>query len=78
MLITKRGEKPHEYLRFKCPMCGTEMIADANNGDCAICNGIEYTDCPVCGYTLWYNRHGKGHVSIEEYNEIKSQYEQKE
>ena len=78
MLITKRGDKPHEYLRFKCPICGTEMIADANDGDCAITNGIEFTDCPVCGYTLWYDRHGQGHVSVEEYNIIKSQYEQKD
>lgn len=78
MLITKRGDKPHEYLRFKCPTCGTEMIADANDGDCAITNGIEFTDCPVCGYTLWYDRHGQGHVSAEEYNKIKSQYEQKD
>lgn len=78
MLITKRGDKPHEYLRFKCPTCGTEMIADANDGDCAITNGIEFTDCPVCGYTLWYDRHVQGHVSVEEYNKIKSQYEQKD
>lgn len=78
MLITKRGEKRHEYLRFKCPTCGTEMIVDANDGDCAISNGEAFTNCPVCGYTLWYIRHGKGHVSIEEYNKIKSQYEQKE
>lgn len=79
MLITKRGDKPHDYLRFKCPTCGTEMIADAEGGDCAILNGgIECTSCPVCGYNLRYDWHGKGHVSIEEYNKIKSQYEQKE
>lgn len=78
MLITKRGEKPHEYLKFKCPTCGTELIADANDGDCIVFNGIELTSCPVCGYSLWYNRHGQGSVSAEEYNKIKSQYEQME
>lgn len=78
MLITKRGEKPHNYKKFKCPACGTELIADADDGDCAILNGIEYTSCPVCGLTLWYNRHGQGSISTEEYNKIKSQYEQME
>lgn len=76
MLITKRGEKPHNYKKFKCPTCGTELIADVNGGDCVILNGIEYTSCPVCGYNLWYDRHGLGSVSTEEYNKIKSQYEQ--
>lgn len=28
MLITKRGEKPHDYRKFKCPTCGTELIAE--------------------------------------------------
>lgn len=78
MLITKRGEKLHDYRKFKCPTCGTEMIADAEGRDCAILNGKEYTSCPICGYTLWYDRHGQGRVSAEEYNKIKSQYEQME
>lgn len=78
MLITKRGEKLHNHLRFKCPTCGTEMIADANDGDCVLLNGIEYTSCPVCGRPLWRDRHSKGSVSVEEYNKIKSQYEQKD
>ena len=79
MLIIKRGEKPHEYLRFKCPTCGTEMIADANERkDCIILDYIMFTWCPVCGYEIRYDRHGKGHVSVEEYNKIKSQYVQKD
>lgn len=71
MLITRRGEKLHDYRKFKCPTCGTELIADAEDGDL-------WTTCPVCGYFLRYGRHGKGSVSTEEYNKIKSQYEQME
>lgn len=79
MLITKRGEKQHDYRKFKCPTCGTELIADAEGGDCIISRGREPgTTCPVCGHTLWYIRHGQGSVSTEEYNKIKSQYEQME
>lgn len=78
MLITKRGEKPHEYLKFKCPTCGTELIADAKSGDCVVLDYTPYTSCPVCGYDLRYDRHGQGKVTTEEYNKIKSQYEQME
>lgn len=73
MLITKRGKKPYEYLKFKCPTCGTELIADAWDGDCIFRNGEPRTTCPVCGYFLWYGRHGKGRVSAEEYNKLKAQ-----
>lgn len=76
MLITKRGEKPHEYLKFKCPTCGTEMIADAKSKECVVLDYTAFTSCPVCGFEMRYDRHGNGHVSVEEYNEIKSQYEQ--
>ena len=79
MLITKRGEKPHDYRKFKCPTCGTELIADARGGECIFSrDGEPHTTCPVCGYFLWYGRHGNGYVSTEEYNKIKSQYEQME
>lgn len=78
MLITKRGEKPHDYRKFKCPICGAEMIADANSLDCRLRDGIVYTTCPVCGYILRHDKHGQGSISTEEYNKIKSQYEQME
>lgn len=76
MLITKRGEKLHDYRKFKCPTCGTEWIADADGGECInSMDGDLWTTCPVCGYLLRYGRHGKGSVSTEEYNKIKCQYE---
>jgi predicted RNA-binding Zn-ribbon protein involved in translation (DUF1610 family) len=78
MLVTKRGEKPHDYLRFKCPTCGTELIADAKSKECVVLDYTTYTSCPVCGYELRYDRYGQGKVSVEEYNKIKSQYEQKD
>lgn len=79
MLITKRGEKPHEYLKFKCPTCGTEFICDAKDKtECIHLNFHYYVNCPVCGCTLWDSNVIEPYISIEEYNKIKSQYEQME
>jgi ribosomal protein S27E len=78
MLITKRGERPNRYLKIKCPMCGTELITDTINEDCDILNDKKYIPCPVCGCNLWYDSCGRGYISEEEYNKIKSQYMQKE
>lgn len=78
MLITKRGEKQHDYRKFRCRRCGSEFICDSKDINCASSNYDLFVACPVCGDFLSYEKHGLGYVSTEEYNKIKSQYEQME
>lgn len=74
MLITKRGEKPHDYRKFRCSTCSSEFIYDTKDTEQKY---NLYVACPVCGDILNYNEHGQGCISTEEYNKIKSQYVQK-
>ena len=79
MLITKRGEKLHAYVKFKCDTCGTEFICDAKDRtECVISKFQYFVDCPVCGCTLSTSNVIEPYIPTEEYNKIKSQYEQME
>lgn len=72
MLIVKRGEKPHEYMKFYCGTCGTIFITERDEhlhiGD------RWHSNCPVCGSGV----QTREKVSDEDYRYIRGRYEQKE
>lgn len=80
MLIVKRGTLPHKYREFECKNCGCVFIADKIKGEYIVSHtdtGKLIADCPCCKKKVFWFIDNGTEISDEEYNRLRSQYEQK-
>lgn len=76
MLIVKRGTLPHKYREFECKNCGCVFIADKIKNEYSFSyTGKFIADCPCCKKMVQIDNGTE--ISDEEYNRLRSQYEQK-